>query len=30
MITAARAYESGVTLMQSLKGMAQSALSIGA
>ena len=30
MITAARAYESGVTLMQSIKGMAQSALSIGA
>lgn len=30
MITAARAYESGVTLMKSLKGMAQSALSIGA
>ncbi|MEM6957003.1 MAG: flagellar basal body rod protein FlgC [Myxococcota bacterium] len=30
MVTAARAYESGVTLMQSLKGMAQSALSIGA
>ena len=30
MITAARAYESGVTLMQSIKGMAQSALNIGA
>ncbi len=29
MITASRAYESGVTLMQSIKGMAQSALSIG-
>ncbi|MEO0321532.1 MAG: flagellar basal body rod protein FlgC [Myxococcota bacterium] len=30
MVTAARAYESGVTLMQSLKGMARSALDIGA
>jgi len=29
MITASRAYESNVTLMQSLKGMAQSALTIG-
>lgn len=30
MITASRAYESGVTAMQTLKGMARSALSIGA
>lgn len=30
MITASRAYESGVTLMQSLRGMANSALQIGA
>ena len=30
LITASRSYESGVTVMQSLKGMAQSALSIGA
>lgn len=30
MITASRAYEAGVTLTQSLKGMARSALSIGA
>lgn len=30
MITASRSYEAGVTVMQTLKGMAQSALSIGA
>lgn len=30
MITASRAYESNVTLLQTVKGMAQSALSIGA
>lgn len=30
LITASRAYESNVTVMQTLKGMAQSALSIGA
>ena len=30
MITASRAYEAGITLMQSVKGMANSALSIGA
>jgi flagellar basal-body rod protein FlgC len=30
LITASRAYEAGVTVMQSLKGMARSALSIGA
>lgn len=30
MITASRAYEAGVTVMQTLKGMARSALSIGA
>ncbi|MET0386026.1 MAG: flagellar basal body rod protein FlgC [Polyangiales bacterium] len=30
LITASRSYEAGVTVMQSLKGMAQSALSIGA
>jgi flagellar basal-body rod protein FlgC len=29
MITASRAYESGVTVMQTVKGMARSALSIG-
>lgn len=29
MITASRAYEAGVTVMQSVKGMARSALSIG-
>ncbi|MDH5671875.1 MAG: flagellar basal body rod protein FlgC [Myxococcales bacterium] len=29
LITASRAYESGVTVMQTIKGMAQSALSIG-
>ena len=29
MITASRSYESGVTVMNTLKGMAQSALSIG-
>ncbi len=29
MITASRAYESGVTVMQSVKGMARSALNIG-
>ena len=28
MITASRAYEAGVTAMQSIKGMARSALSI--
>lgn len=30
MVTAARAYESNVTLLQSVRGMAQSALNIGA
>jgi len=30
LITASRSYEAGVTVMQTLKGMAQSALSIGA
>jgi flagellar basal-body rod protein FlgC len=30
LITASRSYEAGVTVMQSLKSMAQSALSIGA
>ncbi len=30
MITASRAYEAGVTLMQSIKGMARAGLSIGA
>jgi flagellar basal-body rod protein FlgC len=30
MITASRAYEAGVTVMQTVKGMARSALSIGA
>jgi flagellar basal-body rod protein FlgC len=30
LITASRSYEAGVTVMQSLKGMAQTALSIGA
>jgi flagellar basal-body rod protein FlgC len=30
MITASRSYEAGVTVIQSLKGMARSALSIGA
>jgi flagellar basal-body rod protein FlgC len=30
LITASRSYEAGVTVMQSLKGMAQQALSIGA
>jgi flagellar basal-body rod protein FlgC len=29
MITASRAYEAGVTVMQTVKGMARSALSIG-
>jgi len=29
MITASRAYESGVTVMQTVKGMARSALNIG-
>src|SRR5690242_12951106 len=30
LVTASRSYEAGVTVMQTLKGMAQSALSIGA
>jgi flagellar basal body rod protein FlgC len=30
LITASRSYEAGVTVMQTLKGMAQSALNIGA
>jgi flagellar basal-body rod protein FlgC len=29
MITASRAYEAGITVMQTVKGMARSALSIG-